>query len=36
MELKLVAKTARCVVVELTESGKYFTEKEYELVINDQ
>ena len=35
MELKLVAKTARCVVVELTESGKYFTEKEYELVIND-
>lgn len=35
MELKLVAKTARCVVVELTESGKYFTTEEYELVIND-
>ena len=35
MELKLVAKTARCVVVELTESGKYFTAEEYELVIND-
>lgn len=35
MELKLVAKTARCIVVELTESGKYFTDKEYDLVVND-
>ncbi len=35
MELKLVAKTARCVVVELTESGKYYTEKEYDIYAND-
>lgn len=36
MELKLVAKTARCVVVELTDSGKYFTEKEYDIYVNSQ
>lgn len=35
MELKLVAKTARCIVVELTDSGKYYTEKEYDIYVND-
>lgn len=36
MELKLVTKTSGCVVVELTESGKYFTEKEYDIFVNDE
>lgn len=35
MELKLVTKTSGCVVVELTDAGKYYTEKEYDLYVND-
>ena len=34
MELKLVINTARSAVVELTESGKYYTYKEYEIFVN--
>lgn len=34
MELKLIGKTARSIVVELTESGKYYTEKEYDIYVN--
>lgn len=36
MELVLVDSTARNAVVELTESGKYYTEKEYELYLNGE
>ena len=36
MELKLVAKTGRSVVIELTDSGKFYTEKKYEIFVNDQ
>lgn len=36
MELVLVNSTARNAVVELTESGKYYTEKEYELYLNGE
>lgn len=34
MELKLVAKTARSAVMELTESGKYYTDSKYEIYLN--
>ena len=36
MELILVANTARNAVVELTESGKYYTRKPYELYVNGE
>ncbi len=36
MELILVTNTARNAVVELTESGKYYTEKEYEIYVNGE
>lgn len=36
MELVLVSSTARNAVVELTESGKYYTDKEYELYLNGE
>lgn len=36
MKLELVEKTSRCVVVELTDAGKYFTEKEYDIFVNDK
>ena len=36
MELKLVVKTSRCVVVELTDAGKYYTEKEYDIYVNGE
>lgn len=34
MELKLVYTTSRSAVIELTDSGKYYTEKEYEIYLN--
>lgn len=34
MELKLVAKTARSICFEITESGKYFTEKPYDIILD--
>ncbi|MDD3239310.1 MAG: glycoside hydrolase family 28 protein [Lachnospira sp.] len=34
MELKLVNVTGRSAVVELTESGKYYTEKQFEIYVN--
>lgn len=34
MELKLVMKTTRSIVVELTDSGKFFSEKPYEIIVN--
>lgn len=36
MELILVNSTARNAVVELTKSGKYYTEKKYELFLNGE
>ena len=36
MELKLVTNTSRNAVIELTESGKYYTEKQYEIFVNDE
>ena len=36
MELKLVAKTSRSIVVELTQSGKYSADKEYDIKVNDR
>lgn len=36
MELKVAAKTARCIVVELTDSGKYYTENEYDILVNGE
>ena len=35
MELKLVTKTGRSIVVELTESGKFYAQKQYEIYVND-
>ena len=32
MELVLVTNTARSAVVELTEAGKYYSEKEYDIL----
>ena len=34
MELKLVTNTSRNAVVELTDSGRYYTEKSYEIYVN--
>ena len=34
MELKLVMKTTRNVVVELTDSGKFYSEKPYEIMVD--
>lgn len=34
MELKLVAKTGRSIVIELTDSGKFYTDKKYEIFVN--
>ena len=34
MELKLVTNTARSAVLELTESGKFYTEKPYEIYVD--
>ncbi len=36
MELVLVTNTARNAVVELTESGKYYSEKEYDIYVNGE
>lgn len=36
MELKLVAKTGRNAVVELTESGKFYSDKQYEIYVNNK
>ena len=36
MELKLVTNTSRNAVVELTDSGRYYTEKSYEIYVNGQ
>lgn len=36
MELKLIGNTARTIVVELSESGKYYTEKEYDILVNGE
>lgn len=36
MELKLVTYTGRSAVVELTESGKYYTGKPYEIYVNGE
>jgi len=34
MELILVTKTSRSAVIELTDSGKYYTEKNYDIYVN--
>ena len=34
MELKLVTNTSRNAVVELTDSGRYYTEKSYEIYVS--
>lgn len=34
MELKLAAKTGRSIVIELTDSGKFYTDKKYEIFVN--
>ena len=36
MELILVTKTSRSVVVELTDSGKYYTKNQYDIYVNDK
>lgn len=36
MELKLVTKTARNICFEITDSGKYFTEKKYEIYLDGE
>lgn len=36
MELKLVAKTSRSIVVELTDSGRYYADEKYDIQINDK
>ena len=36
MELVLVTKTSRSVVVELTDSGKYYTKNQYDIYVNDK
>lgn len=36
MELVLVTKTSRSVVIELTDSGKYYTKNQYDIYINDK
>ncbi len=36
MELVLVTKTSRSVVVELTDSGKYYTKNLYDIYVNDK
>jgi len=36
MELILVTKTSRSVVVELTNSGKYYTKNQYDIYVNDK
>ena len=36
MELKLVTNTARSAVLELTESGKFYTESQYDIYVNDE
>ena len=36
MELVLVTNTARSAVVELTEAGKYYSEKEYDIYVNGE
>lgn len=36
MELKLVSKTSRTLVFELTDSGKYYSEKQYEIYIDGE
>lgn len=36
MELILVTKTSRSAVIELTESGKYYTDKKYEIYVNGE
>ncbi len=36
MELKLVTNTARSAVIELTESGKYYTEQSYDIYVNGE
>ena len=36
MELKLVTNTARSAVLELTESGKFYTELQYDIYVNGE
>jgi polygalacturonase len=36
MELKLVTVTSRSAVIELTDSGKFYTDEKYEIFINDK
>ncbi len=36
MELKEVMRTTRSVVVELTDSGKYYTDRKYEIQVNGE
>ena len=36
MELVLVTKTSRSVVVELTDSGKYYTKNQYDIYVNNK
>ena len=36
MELVLVTNTSRNAVVELTEAGKYYSKKEYDIYVNGE
>ncbi len=36
MELKLVTKTTRNIVIELDDGGKYYTKKAYKIYVNDE
>jgi polygalacturonase len=36
MELKLVTNTGRSAVIELTDSGKFYTEKKYDVYVNNE
>lgn len=36
MEIQIVIKTGRSVVVELTDSGKYYSEKKYDIYVNGE
>ena len=36
MELKLVAKTYRSIVIELTEAGRYYSDMPYEIYVNGE
>lgn len=36
MELKVIMKTGRSVVVELTDSGRYYSDEKYDIYVNDE